>query len=210
MAKTKLEIEQENNELKTKLLQMEENIQKLLKNSAISTPQEEKRPTSFDVNVKKQVIIMSLYNGILNLCTEEGGKGRIYTFTKFGETKPIPFEHLNDIINACRRFFTEGFAYILDEEIIVMNGLQEYYDNNLVSKEIIESILELPNNEIDNILQKVSQQQKEVICNLIIEKILNKEEVNSGKIDVVNRILQIDLFEKARESEELLDLNKKK
>lgn len=197
--KTKVELEQENSEMQDRLAKMEEMIKSLANNQSTAQFSAPQNVGSYNVDTKKKIKVMSLYNGRLNLCTESGGRGKIYSFGKFGETKLIPSEDLTNCLNANYRFFTEGFAFVMDNGFVEENGLTESYEK-IVNKETIDSILNMDRNEIDNIFQKISKIQKETICNLIIEKIVANEDINMTGVAIIAQLTGVKLYEKAQES----------
>ena len=204
-AKTKIELENENTEMQDRLVKMEEMMKSLLSTQNKPSVEPQQNNGSYNINIKKKIKVMSLFNGRLNLTTEGGGRGKIYSFAKFGETKLIPNEDLTNCFNANQRFFTEGFCFILDSEFVEENGLSESYAN-IVDKDKITSILNCDRNELDNIFQKISKIQKETICNLIIEKIVANEDINMTGVAIISQLTGVKIYDKAQESISYNDL----
>ena len=108
---------------------------KIMEQSSIDEYEED----DIDINPQKYITVISLCSGQLNLSTLPGGKGKVFSFQKFGESKRIMYQNLVDIIEVSPRFLNDGFYYIADKKVIRKHGLNSVYDN-LLTKEMIENI----------------------------------------------------------------------
>ena len=192
MAKLKKELIEENNLLHDKLSKLEQLMESLMKNQT-ETPS---NTSSNIIPMTKIVKVVSLYNGILNLKTSNSRDSTIFKFNFFGDEQPIFYSDVVKCISMQQRFFKDGFCMILDEEIVKAHYLQEYY-KDLLTKEQIDGFLEFTPEEIDSIYPKLTVQQKITVLERIAMKINEGKNVDRNKIDVVQSVSQVKIYELA-------------
>jgi hypothetical protein len=131
--------------------------------------------------------VMSLYPGILYLTKEPKGKGIPFIFRKFGEVKRILYRDLVNIMEVNPRFLDEGFYVILNNKVIRKHGLDDAY-SKLLTKEKIDQIL-AGENQTDavNFFKAANDSQKQNICNLIMQKLVNDEFIDLNLLDRISR-----------------------
>jgi len=131
------------------------------------------------VKPEDYVQIMSLTNDRLNLSTEGFGKGKKYTFTKFGEVKRIIYKEVADIIENQQHFLTRGLFFILDRRIIRLHGLDDLYAT-LLTKDKMESIIfgVGKSQDLVELYKSANDRQKEIINDMIVERITKNEDVD--------------------------------
>lgn len=146
----------------------------------------------------KQIRIISLYFGELNLSTEPYGKGKLLSFSKYGETKTILYSTLIDIVNNNRKFAESGIFYILDKDATYYLGLSENY-KNLLSKDIIDKIYDYSPSEITDLISNATEDQKYAIIQSIVNKLYNGKKIDLNKCDVIGKCCGVNISEKVEE-----------
>lgn len=156
-------------------------------------------------NPNKQIRIVSMCYGTLNLSTEPFGRGKLVTFNKYGESKTVLYSTLIDIVNNNRSFAEEGKFYILDKDVVYYLGLSDYY-NNIFNKDIIDNILNYSPSEITDFLNNMVESQKETLVRNIIDKIYNNKSVDLNKCDLISKLCNIDILSKVSEMREISNI----
>ncbi|MBQ0111625.1 MAG: hypothetical protein KBT03_00680 [Bacteroidales bacterium] len=118
----------------------------------------------------KKIKVINLLNCGLNLSTEPDGQGRAYTFAKYGDSRMIKFDDLNDIVSTYPNATENGYFYITNPDVVEYFDLTEEY-KHIYTKEMIDSIIKLENDtDVDLFIG------------------MNEELQNSTKIAIANRI----------------------
>ena len=102
-------------ELESRLSQLETLLLKLTGEN--NSPTIEEKPEK-KIQLDDYIQVMSLCNYTLNLSTEGLGRGKKFTFTKFGEIKRIMYKDLVDILEAQSSFLEKGLFYLLNKDVI--------------------------------------------------------------------------------------------
>ena len=185
----------ENEKLKEEIEQLKKMIEELRKEkeNIIDIPES----TVSEIPLNKLIKVVSLFHGILNLITNSG---KVITFNHFGAIKPITFGDLMEICDRQKRFAEEGYFMILDKDAVEALYLTEAY-KKIVSKEVIENIITLPEEKIKEILENTTDAIKESIIDTIIKGI-NAGDIrylDKNKIYFIGQILGKDLFKMAED-----------
>lgn len=154
---------------------------------------------SIKISQDEYIKVISLCPMELNLSTEGMGKGKKFKFDKFGDVKRILYSDLVNIMESNSSFLNYGFFYIMDKRVIRKHGLDETYES-ILTKENIENVIELSEEDSVELFKSANKRQKEFICDMIIEKIKNEKSVNLNVVDRISRISGINLYEKGEES----------
>lgn len=149
-----------------------------------------------EINPNKQVMVMSLCYGILNL--GNGGNNTIVQFSKYGETRPVLYSTLINIVNHNLRFAQTGKFYILDKDAVYHLGLSDYY-KKLIPNEIINNITDYSPNAIESIISNIDDEQKEVIVKILSEKIYKGSTLDANKINLISELSGKDIMKKVEE-----------
>lgn len=183
----------------TRMVNESKEAQKLSENSSSldNCVEEFKEP-----NPNKQIRLISLCYGALNLSTEPFGKGKLVSFSKYGESKTILYSTLIDIVNNNRKFAENGSFYILDKDAVYYLGLSDFY-KNILSKDIMDNIYNYSPAEINDLLRSATEEQKEVIVRNTIDKIYNNIPVDLNKADVIGKSCGVDIMSKVSEMKEI-------
>jgi hypothetical protein len=152
----------------------------------------------FEIRPNKYIKVMSLNFGKLVLTTEGKGRGKAFVFNKFGDVKNIVYSELANLIHHQQTFAEEGRFYIFDKNVVRNHGLIEYY-NKFLTKEVIDNILEYNRDEIVDLFKNTTDAQREVIVNILIKKIVDGEDVDIAKVDIISRLSGQNIYDIARD-----------
>jgi hypothetical protein len=140
-----------------------------------------------DIRPNKYIKIMSLNFGQLVLSTEARGQGKVFVFNKFGDVKNIVYSELANLIHHQQSFAEQGRFYIFDKQVIKNHGLTQYYEK-FMTKEMIDNILNHNREEIITLFNNTTKTQRDIIVNLLIKKIVDGEDVDITKVDIISRL----------------------
>ena len=158
-----------------------------------------------DIRQDEYINVVSLCDMRLTLSTEGFGKGRLFSFAKFGDKKRILYSDLARIIESHAKFLEGGYFYILDPRVVRVHGLDDVYEK-LMTKEQIEKVLEGGGDVID-IYKSANPRQQEVMQSILVEKLIeNPDSLDLNFIDKIARISGIKLVEKAQEAVEFANI----
>lgn len=140
----------------------------------------------------RDVLVVSLYDGILNLSTEGYGKGDPYEFSYFGEEQMIPLSDLKKIIRKEKRKINEGEVYIDDPEIIKSERLVSVY-RKILNKDKIEELFTKSNKLFKESFDEMTNGQKDVFAQLIVSKLIGGKDVDMNIVAMVSKAVGRDL-----------------
>lgn len=216
-----LNYEKENHDLKNQVLEMKEQIAQLIshitsKESTEDNIENEKAIVNTraqeenyeEPSANKQIKIMSMYYGTLNLCTSENRtSGKTLTFNKYGQIKSVMYKDLVDYVNNNRKFAENGYFYILDKAAVYHVGLSNEY-TRLVDSSIVNNITNYTKSDIEQITSMLTDAQKNLIAKILSDKIANKKEVDRNKVALISDLIGIDIQKKANEQMAFFDTHK--
>lgn len=166
-------------------------------------------PLEGDIPSNKQIRIMSLCPEILNLSTEKGGRGHRYTFEGFGEIKKISYGDLIQINQNHRNFLEGGKYYILDERIILEEGLTYVYEK-ILPKEKMEEILNNGEHALEY-FQQADERQQKLLVDMLVRKMTDGKDTDFNLIANIDRIYNskndpnyISITDRVKNNKELL------
>ena len=177
-------VDTEKEELKSQLKQMQEMM--VMLQSQINNNQSQPVNVQISQNQDsyRSVRVTSLVPYMLNLKTQSIGKkdgNRIYTFTKYGESKAIPFLDLQKIISIQESFFEDGRVILQNKEDYDALLIGNVY-GNIISKEKIDAVSELKSNEDIDIILSFSGDMQEAVARIIADKMNNGVSYDFNKI----------------------------
>ena len=152
----------------------------------------------------KQIRIMSLCHGSLNLSEEEGGRTKI-KFSKYGEVKPVLYSALINIVNTNRSFAEEGKFYILDKAAVYHLGLNEDY-KRIVTKDILDNICSYSEADINAIVSNMVQGQKDTLIANLCDKVYNGSIKDLNKVNFIEKICNVSILDKVKEMQRFSEL----
>jgi hypothetical protein len=183
-----------NEEWKEKFIELSDAFQKLsLKMDEMQKTAPVQKKLTEDIRANEFIKVMSLLGNKLNLSTQPHGRGKTFSFDRFGEIKSILYSDLVEINNNQKNFMEAGYYYILDDRVVEIEGLGEVYAR-ILNKKQIEDIISNRETAIA-LFQKANPKQQSVITNFICEKILSGEQVDYNLVNEIDRI-SIKLDEK--------------
>lgn len=189
--------DKEISELKAMMLQMQNTILSMQQSQPVQPQMQAEEFT----NIYKYIPVISLFDGMLNLSTGQGGamgSGKIYTFTKFGESRNIIYNDLREIVSANFNFANQGYFYIADARVVDECGLTQVYQN-LLSKEKIEHLLDESREHIADIFESVPETQKKSVVDYIVKNMAEGTVYDLNKVDVISRIYGKNLIELSKD-----------
>lgn len=142
----------------------------------------------------RDIIVVSLTRGVLNLSTEGHGHGEVYRFDKFGDEMTIPYGDLKKIINKNKSFTVNGNYYIYDETVIEKQRLKKAYEK-IVSKETFEELFALPKDKFLSIFNKMMPAQQMMFSEILTDKLVNNEDIDANIINAVAEITGKKIYE---------------
>lgn len=150
------------------------------------------------IRADRNIQVMSLTPHILNLSTGGNGKGKIFKFTDFGDVKNIIYSDLSDVLLNYNELAEKGAFYIFDKDVVKRHGLESAYEK-ILDKKGIDSFLEKDYDEIKSIFENLSYNQQSAIVDSIINKIINDEDISTGKVNLIKELYGQDIYAMADE-----------
>lgn len=156
------------------------------------------------INLERDIPVVNMSTGTLNLCTEGKGNGTCYKFEKFNQILDIPFGDLKAIVQNNQRFANQGYFYIADEEAVkALRKSNEY--KRIIPPETISKIFQYDANKVIDIYKMAPKGQQDLIIQMIVDKRLNAEKVDANIMIELGRLAKVDFL-----NMEPLDLGKDK
>ena len=152
----------------------------------------------------KNIKIISLYYGVLNLFSETGVK---LSFNHYGQVKNILYNKLIDVINSNLKFAENGYFYILDKDAVYHLGLTDAY-KKIQPKEVIDNLYDYDETVINQIAKKLTDEQKFSLLYGIAERIFHGEKLDLNKISVLSKALNKDINDLVKEMQSVEKMNK--
>jgi len=206
MAKLKAEIEKENKELmkenknlkveqgkmNDKMSKLEEMMEKLM-NQQATTPIVQTQPidnSNQPIPPNEYVRVTSLIRGKLNVSTERFGRGTVFHFNAFGQTKNINYQTLENIVNNNRSFAEKGYFFIHNKKAVRDLMLEEHYESILSREDMVE-IIENKSSNIVGLFETSNEDQRQQIVELLVEHV-----AGGGNIDFNKLVAMSDIYGK--------------
>ena len=140
----------------------------------------------------KKVKVVNLMHNPLNISTEPNGKGRIYAFRDYGDSKLIKYDDLVEILSSYPNTMEKGYAYICDKEAVESLGLVEEY-KSLFNKATIDKMIRL-REEVDLELFLGMDKDLQESTSVEIAKRLNaKEQIDYNYLRTIKDKTGIDI-----------------
>ena len=174
------------------------------------TEMEVTSPNEKELKTDDYIEIISLCPHLLNLTTEEKGKGKKFAFKEFGEKKRILYSDLLDIIENHTEytdFLREGYYYINDARVVRKHGLDDVYARNF-TKESIEKLLAGKLENAIELFKLVSESQKQLIVEMLIAKMAGGETIDLNLISQIEDIADRKITETVKSIKFYRDLDK--
>ena len=162
------------------------------------------------ISQDEYITLISLYPNILTLTEDPKGKGKKFTFAKFGETKRILYSDLTKLLENhsggdYTDFFKEGYVLIANDRVIRRHGLNESY-GKMLTKDKIKQIVDGKGSNLVEIFKMATKAQQIFICDMLIAKFANGEDVDLNLVDSLSRVSGIKIQEKAEEAKRVKEI----
>lgn len=164
---------------KNEIEELKNQIALLMKN-ATSTQQVQENLNDPD----RDILVVSLTRGLLNLSTKGHGHGEVYRFNDFGDDQMIPYGDLKEIIRSNKKFTTNGNFYICDETVIEKQRLKKAYEK-IVSKEQFDSLFTEKKDKFIKLFDKMTTSQQLIFSDILTDKLVNDEDVDANIVRLV-------------------------
>lgn len=176
-------------EMQAKMLEMQSQMNSSTPNVVVQS----------DSNLTRTVKVISMLAStyVLRTNADPRERGRSYVFEKFSDVQNIRFTDMVDIVNNYTSQFEKGWAILTSKKDYEDLGIGDFY-NNILTKEQIEDLICLSNDESVDIILDMDKETQEKIAELIAEK------MNSGYAYDLNRIRE--LRDEGLEIEEIAEL----
>ena len=132
-------------------------------------------------NITRTVKVISLVPNTYNLTTQPNGRGKIYTFNKFGDSLNISFMDLQDIINFYGQQFESGMAILTNKKDYDDLAIGYLWDS-VISKDKLDRLLELKDEESIDAILNMDKDAQERIARIIAQKIFDGVNYNYNVI----------------------------
>lgn len=184
------------------LKKLKKELNELKKLLAQATETSVNQNNNVPMNNDRDILFTSLYPGILNLSTEGNGVGDIYTFNEFGSELNIPYQEARQIIRKNRRFATEGYFFISDDDIIKSERLESDY-KTILDKNKILNLFEVSGDKFRKIFENMTGAQQDILHQIVVKKLKNNENVDMNVVYVINETLKCDVLDESKNDKKL-------
>jgi len=200
VVENKVEVDTEKEDLKAQNAQMSEMLKQMQAQMAL-LQQQISTPSSEKTLLGKKIRCINLANNPLNVTTEPDGKGKVYAFDKYGDSRLIKFDDVADIVAAYPNTCEMGLFYIANKEAVKELGMEDVYENLLTQKQIDEMCYMRRESDVDIFVGLDSTVQK--IWATKIANLLNKnEKIDYNFLRRIKDETEIDLEELAKDMKE--------
>lgn len=132
-------------------------------------------------NITRTVKVISLVPNTYNLTTQPNGRGKLYTFNKFGDSLNIRFTDMQDILNIYGQQFESGMAILTNKKDYDDLAIGYLWDS-VISKDKLDRLLELKDEESIDAILNMDKDSQERIARIIAQKIFDGVNYNYNVI----------------------------
>ena len=132
-------------------------------------------------NITRTVKVISLVPNTYNLTTQPKGRGKLYTFNKFGDSLNIRFTDMQDILNIYGQQFESGMAILTNKKDYDDLAIGYLWDS-VISKDKLDRLLELKDKESIDAILNMDKDTQERIARIIAQKIFDGVNYNYNVI----------------------------
>ena len=184
-------VEAENNQLKEDVRVLSEQIKVLM--AQINKPQEQiivKQDNSLNANIK----VTSMLNSPYCLSTQPLGRGRVYRFDKYLETKMIRTSDLLDIISVYSAQFEKGYVLLHSKADYEALGIEYIYEG-LFTMSKMAKVLELKStSDVNFILGIDDENLQESMLSVIAERVAKGEQYDFRLLSILEKETNLSAF----------------
>jgi len=198
----------ENDELKSQIAELRKQLEDMLMLQQDMMKQNQEKENSEPIEVNevdeeyveispmKPIKVVSLFNGGVNLSTGgDSSSAKYFRFDKFGATKVLTYQDLQDVITNNRSFIEDGYVYICDKNVVRNNYLEDFY-KRFLTVDTINNILTFSDDKIREMVSNTTTAIQETIISILVDKINRGEYVNRNKVAIVGESVKdpCDIF----------------
>jgi hypothetical protein len=163
---------------------------------------------TIQINPNDYIRVISLCPYQLNLSTQGGGRGKLFSFSSFGSSKRILYSDLVDVLENYSHFLNEGLFFIADKRVVRRHGLDDLY-STILTKEMIEKILDgTQTSDAVSVIKSASKTQQKMIAQMFIDRRLMGQDVDLNLWDKIERATGIGMQEQYDSAFEYLESRK--
>ena len=151
--------------------------------------------TNANSELPTYVKVVSLIPSVYNLSTLERGEGRIYQFTKAGDTKTVGIADLQAIlsISKYREQCENGYFYIDNSDVCKYVQIE-----NGMNLDTMTTIMELSDDSAVDKFANLDENLKDSVADYIAQKIAKGEKFDRNRIADIYDKTNVDIDSKAR------------
>lgn len=195
----------ENDELKSQLAELKRQFEEMMNLQAeVEKQNQETKETTeepsedeyVEISPMKPIKVISLFNGGVNLSTGgDSSSAKYFRFDKFGATKVLTYQDLQDVITNNRSFIEDGYVYICDKNVVRNNYLEDFY-KRFLTVDMINNILTFSDDKIKEMVSNTTTAIQETIISILVDRINRGEYVNRNKVAIVGESVKdpCDIF----------------
>lgn len=146
----------------------------------------------------RQFKIINLMHCILNVSTQPDGKGRVFTFNKYGDSHRVRFDDLCDIVASYPYTVENGLIYIADKDMVNYLGLAESYEK-IYDKPTVDKVTLLKTEEDVDMFVGMEENLQESTAVEIAKRINANENVDLNNVNRIKVECGIDIVKIAED-----------
>jgi len=154
------------------------------------------------IDPDKDIEVISLCNGKLNLSTEGFGKGEVYEFMDFGEVQMIPFHDLKNIVRHQKSFLKEGYFCVDSSDALVAMSVAKIC-KNMPDKDILLNLFDKDTETIVKVFKMMPEGQKKMFASMMVNRLYRNESIDANVVMRCGEIIGKDLVTEAKNKKEL-------
>ena len=151
-----------------------------------------------------KVKVISLLENQLNLSTQPNGTGKIYTFSKLGDSKIIRMQDLEEILSIVqyREQAEKGYYYICNADVVEEFGLTEEYEK-IMNDKVLAEVETLKSDNAVDIFVGLNKTVQGSLARKMAENIASGARLDRNKLEDIRLATDIDIEKMADEFKEL-------
>ena len=150
----------------------------------------------------RKIKVINLMHNPLNIATQPNGRGRVYSFRNYGDSRLIKFDDLADIVASYPYTMEHGLAYICDKEAVEELGLSDEY-TKLFDKERMDRVVWLREESDLDLFLGMDINLQESAARRIAELMNANERMDYNYLRTIKENTGIDIEAIAKELKEL-------
>ena len=150
----------------------------------------------------RKIKVINLMHNPLNIATQPNGRGRVYSFRNYGDSRLIKFDDLADIVASYPYTMEHGLAYICDKEAVEELGLSDEY-TKLFDKERMDRVVWLREESDLDLFLGMDINLQESTARRIAELMNANERMDYNYLRTIKEKTGIDIEAIAKELKEL-------